>query len=91
MRRVAEGWKTNISSGARAEPHELEEELVDLSIRASETIGLEYAGVDFLRSEHDGSVYVAELNSTPGWQGLQTVTERNIAAIIVDHILSKLG
>jgi len=91
MRRVAEGWKTNISSGARAEPYELEEELADLSIRASETIGLEYAGVDLLRSERDGSVYVAELNSTPGWQGLQTVTERNIAAIIVDHILSKLG
>ena len=91
MLRVAEGWKTNISGGARAEPLKLEEELADLSVDASETVGLEYAGVDLLRSERDGSIYVTELNSTPGWQGLQTVVEKNIAATIVDHILSKLG
>jgi len=91
MRRVAEGWKTNLSSGARAEPLKLEEELVNLSVKASETVGLEYAGVDLLCSEHDSSIYVTELNSTPGWQGLQTTTEKNIAALIVDYILSKLG
>jgi len=91
MLRVAEGWKTNISGGARAEPLKLEEELANLSVDASETVGLEYAGVDLLRSERDGSIYVTELNSTPGWQGLQTVVEKNIAATIVDHILPKLG
>jgi len=91
MLRVGEGWKTNISSGAKAEPHKLEEELADLSVRASTTLDLEYAGVDLLRSERDGSVYVTELNSTPGWQGLQTVTETNISAVIADHILSRLG
>jgi len=91
MLRVAEDWKTNISGGARAEPHELEEELAELSVRASEAVGLEYAGVDLLRSERDGAVYVVEVNSTPGWQGLQTVAERNIASVIVDHILTRLG
>lgn len=91
MLRVAEGWKTNISGGATAEPYSLGEELADLSVRASETLGLEYAGVDLLRSERDGSVYVVELNSTPGWRGLQTVTEENIAAIIVDHLISRLS
>jgi len=91
MLRVAEDWKTNISGGARAEPHELEEELAELSVKASEAVGLEYAGVDLLRSERDGAVYVVEVNSTPGWQGLQTVAERNIASVIVDHILTRLG
>lgn len=91
MRRVAGGWKTNISGGGRAEPHELEDELAGLSVEASEAVGLEYAGVDLLRSERDGEVYVVELNSTPGWQGLQTVTERSIAGVIVDHVLSRLG
>ncbi|RLI09037.1 hypothetical protein DRO42_05280 [Candidatus Bathyarchaeota archaeon] len=91
MLRVADGWKTNISGGATAQPHELGEELADLSVRASRALGLEYTGVDLLRSERDGEVYVVELNSTPGWQGLQTVTERNIAGVIVDHLLSKLG
>ncbi|KON30294.1 hypothetical protein AC482_04175, partial [miscellaneous Crenarchaeota group-15 archaeon DG-45] len=79
MLRVAEGWKTNISGGARAEPYGLEEELAELSVKASEAVGLEYAGVDLLRSDRDGGFYVVELNSTPGWQGLQAVTEARIA------------
>jgi len=91
MLRVAEGWKTNISGGARAEPYGLEEELAELSVKASEAVGLEYAGVDLLRSDRDGGFYVVELNSTPGWQGLQAVTEARIASVIVDHILSRLG
>jgi ribosomal protein S6--L-glutamate ligase len=89
MLRMAEGWKTNIAGGGTAKPHELEESLVDLSVKATRVIGLEYSGVDLLRSEIDGTVYVVELNSTPGWQGLQTVTARNIAGIVAEHILSK--
>jgi len=91
MRRVAEDWKTNISGGAKPEPHELEEDHAEISVRASEVLGLEYAGVDLLRSDRDGSVYVVELNSTPGWQALQSVTGRSITALIVDHLLSRLG
>jgi ribosomal protein S6--L-glutamate ligase/tetrahydromethanopterin:alpha-L-glutamate ligase len=91
MLRTSESWKTNISAGGKAEPYALEEELAELSVKATETIGLEYSGVDILRSEEDGTAHVVELNSTPGWQGLQTVTERNMAGLIVDFILDKLG
>jgi RimK family alpha-L-glutamate ligase len=91
MLRRGEDWKTNISAGGSAEPHEVEDELAELSVKATETIGLEYSGVDLLRSEEDERVYVIELNSTPGWQGLQTVTEENIAALVVDYLLSKIG
>ncbi len=91
MRRVADGWKTNISAGGRAEPYELGDELAGVSVKAAGAIGLEYAGVDLLRSEIDGAEYVVELNSTPGWEGLQTVTERNIAAVLVEYILSKIS
>ena len=91
MLRRGEDWKTNISAGGSAEPYEVEEELAELSVRATETIGLEYSGVDLLRSKEDGQVYVIELNSTPGWQGLQTVTDENIAGLVVDHLMSKIG
>ena len=91
MLRRGEYWKTNISAGGSAEPYEVEEELAELSVRATETIGLEYSGVDLLRSKEDGQVYVIELNSTPGWQGLQTVTDENIAGLVVDHLMSKIG
>ena len=91
MLRTSEDWKTNISAGGSAEPYDLEKELQELSLRATETLGLDYSGVDILRSEVDGEAYVVELNSTPGWQGLQTVTDKNIAGAIVDFILAKLG
>jgi RimK family alpha-L-glutamate ligase len=91
MLRTADDWKTNISAGGRAEPHDLEEELVELSVEATAAIGLEYSGVDILISEDDGEAYVIELNSTPGWQGLQSVTESDVTALVVDYLLSKIG
>jgi ribosomal protein S6--L-glutamate ligase len=91
MLRTADDWKTNLSAGARAESYDLEEELAELSVEASAAIGLEYSGVDILRSEGDGEPYVIELNSTPGWQGLQSVTEKDVTALVVDYILSKIG
>lgn len=90
MLRTADDWKTNISAGGRAEPNVLQNDLVDLSIKASKTLGLEYSGVDILLSEEDGEPYVIELNSTPGWQGLQSVTEKNITALIIDYLFKKI-
>jgi glutathione synthase/RimK-type ligase-like ATP-grasp enzyme len=33
----------------------------------------------------DGATYVIEINSIPGWRGLQTVTSIDIAQTIVDN------
>jgi RimK family alpha-L-glutamate ligase len=88
MRRRADGWKTNISAGGSAESFELGEDLAKLSLKATKKIGLEYSGVDLLRSEVDGRVYVIELNSTPGWKGLQSVSKADIAGRLLDHIQS---
>ena len=61
-----------------------------VSVRAAEAVGLEYTGVDILKSERSDDFYVVELNSTPGWEGLQTVTEKSISDQVVDHLLSKI-
>ena len=90
MRRVASGWKTNISSGAAPEPYEPTGEEVETSLRAAETLGLEYTGVDLMRSEEDGTLYTLEVNSTPGWEGLQKVTSVDIAEMLVEYILEQL-
>jgi len=90
MLRTAETWKTNISSGGAARPYELPPDLVELSLKASETIGLDYSGVDIMVSEEDDVPYVVELNSTPGWQGLQTVTDKDITGLVVDYVLSRI-
>jgi RimK family alpha-L-glutamate ligase len=90
MLRTAKIWKTNISSGGTAKPYELPPDLVELSLRASDAIGLDYSGVDIMVSEGNDTPYVVELNSTPGWQGLQMVTEKDIAGIVVDYVLSRI-
>ncbi len=91
MRRVAAGWKTNISSGAAPEPYEPTGEEVEMSLKAAETLGLEYTGVDLMRSEEDGTLYTLEVNSTPGWEGLQKVTSVDIAERLVEHVFERLG
>jgi RimK family alpha-L-glutamate ligase len=90
MRRVAQGWKTNISGGGKAKPYKPDAEVTEMSLRAAEALGLEYTGVDVIVSE-TGEAYVVELNSTPGWEGLQTVTEVDITEAVVDHVLTLLS
>lgn len=90
MLRKAERWKTNIAGGGEAKPYRLEEKLAEVSVRAAEAVGLEYTGVDILKSERSEDFYVVELNSTPGWEGLQTVTDESISDQVVDHLLSKI-
>ena len=90
MRRVAVGWKTNISGGGKAEPYTPSDDEAELSLRAAERLGLIYTGVDIIVSD-EGETYVVELNSTPGWEGLQTVTDVDITGAVVSRVLSLLG
>ena len=88
MRRVAGGWKTNVSQGAKPTQLELDGDLERLAVKASTVIGCKVAGVDILESEK-GPIIV-ELNSQPGWRGLQSVTEVDIADEVVRFVLSEL-
>ena len=88
MRRVSDNWKTNISAGGKAQKYQPSEEIKKICLEASRKLGLEYTGVDVIVS--DDIIYVIELNSTPGWEGLQTVTEIDITKKLVEHVISKL-
>lgn len=89
MRRNGNSWKTNVSQGACVEPVVLSARLEELGIRAAQLVGTEYAGVDLLPAE-DGRTYVLEVNSIPGWRGLQKTTSQNISDVIIEHTLSLL-
>jgi RimK family alpha-L-glutamate ligase len=88
MHRVAETWKTNISLGAKPTPLKIDREKEDLAVRAAKVVGCKVAGVDILES--DRGPVIVELNSQPGWRGLQSVTSVNIAEEIVRYVLSEL-
>jgi RimK family alpha-L-glutamate ligase len=88
MKRVAEGWKTNYSQGARPVAIELDKALADMAVKSAESIDCKIAGVDILES-HQGPM-VIEVNSQPGWKGLQSVAKTNIADEVVAFVLSDL-
>jgi len=88
MRRVAQGWKTNCSQGARPQAIELDKALEDLAVKSAKLVGCKVAGVDVLESPR-GPVLV-EVNSQPGWKGLQSIIKASIADGIVEFILSEL-
>jgi len=88
MRRVAEGWKTNYSRGARPSSITLSKEFEDLAVKAAKAVGCKVAGVDIL--EGPTGPKIVDVNSQPGWKGLQMVTKVNIADEIVNFMLSEL-
>jgi RimK family alpha-L-glutamate ligase len=88
MRRVAEDWKTNYSRGARPTSTTLSTEFEDLAVKAAKAVGCKVAGVDILEGPEGPKI--VDVNSQPGWKGLQIVTKVNIADEIVSFILSEI-
>jgi RimK family alpha-L-glutamate ligase len=88
MRRVAQGWKTNYSQGAKPAPTEISEEFKELAVKAAKAVGCKVAGVDIL--EGPQGPRIVDVNSQPGWKGLQVVAKVNIADEIVKFVLAEI-
>jgi RimK family alpha-L-glutamate ligase len=88
MRRVATGWKTNYSQGAKPAPAQISREFEEIAIKSSKAVGCKIAGVDILEGP-DGP-RIVDVNSQPGWKGLQVVAKVNIAEEIVNYVLKEL-
>lgn len=85
MRRVARKgeFRSNLHRGGEGEPIDLPESYQDAAIRAARVVGLEVAGVDLLEGRKGPKVM--EINSSPGFEGLEAATGLDIAGLIVDH------
>jgi ribosomal protein S6--L-glutamate ligase len=85
---VAQGWKTNYSRGAKPAPARISKEFEDIAIKSANAVGCKVAGVDILEGP-DGP-RIVDVNSQPGWKGLQAVTDVNIAEEIVKYVLREI-
>ncbi|GAA0357448.1 30S ribosomal protein S6--L-glutamate ligase [Bowmanella denitrificans] len=77
-------FRSNLHRGGSASLVRLTPEERSTAVRAARTMGLNVAGVDILRSNH-GPV-VMEVNSSPGLEGIETATGKNIADKIIEFI-----
>jgi len=86
MKRTAKAgeFRSNIHRGGSAEVIKITPEERSTARRAASVLGLNVAGVDILRANH-GPV-VMEVNSSPGLEGIETATGKDIAGLIIDFL-----
>jgi len=77
-------FRSNLHRGGTAESAKLSPEERLTATRAAKIMGLKVAGVDLLRSKH-GPV-VMEVNSSPGLEGIEASTGKDVADVIVAFI-----
>jgi ribosomal protein S6--L-glutamate ligase len=84
MRRIGpEGeFRSNIHRGGKGEPVKLPPSYVRIAIRAAAAVGLGLAGVDILESS--AGPVVVEVNASPGFEGLEEATKKNVAGMFLD-------
>ncbi|MDC0711459.1 RimK family alpha-L-glutamate ligase [Stigmatella sp. ncwal1] len=87
MRRQAKKgeFRSNIHRGGEGQPIELSPAYVEAAVTAARITGLGIAGVDMLEG-HAGP-RLMEINSSPGFEGLEAATGKDIAGAMVDHAL----
>lgn len=85
MRTAKEGeFRSNLHRGGEAHLVKLSKEERATAVKAAKIMGLHMAGVDILRSNR-GPV-VMEVNSSPGLEGIEKATGKDVAALVVEFI-----
>ena len=77
-------FRSNLHRGGSASLIKITPEERSTAIRSAKVMGLNVAGVDLLRSNH-GPV-VLEVNSSPGLEGIEHATNKNVAGTIIEFI-----
>ena len=77
-------FRSNLHLGGTAAPVRITRAERETAIRAARAFGLGLAGVDLLRAS-DGPK-VLEVNSSPGLEGVETATSKNLCAQLYDMV-----
>jgi ribosomal protein S6--L-glutamate ligase len=77
-------FRSNLHRGGSASLVRITPEERLTAVRAAQIMGLNIAGVDILRSNH-GPV-VMEVNSTPGLEGIEGASGKDIAGMIIEFV-----
>lgn len=84
-RQGAEGeFRSNLHRGGSAELIKLSKDERATAVAAAKAMGLGVCGVDLLQS--NGGPVVMEVNSSPGLEGIENSTGKDVAGLIYEHI-----
>ncbi|MGY0216432.1 30S ribosomal protein S6--L-glutamate ligase [Endozoicomonadaceae bacterium StTr2] len=80
-------FRSNLHRGGTATLIRLTKEERATAVNAAKVMGLNVCGVDILQS--DNGPVVMEVNSSPGLQGIESATGKNVAGMIYEFIESR--
>ena len=82
-------FRANIHQGGTAQVVKVTKEEKSLALKATKVLGLDVAGVDIIRSNK--GPLLLEVNSSPGLEGIETATDKDIASLLIAAIEKKLS
>lgn len=82
IERRGEGWRHNVALGSSTVRHEAGQDVVDISTRVADLLGLDVCGVDLLRRE-DSTHVVLEANARVEFKGF----ERAHGSVVAEHLI----
>ncbi len=82
-------FRANITRGGEGIPYQITEEIEWLGGESARLLDLDIAGVDLLFD--NGGYRICEVNSSPGFEGMDKYTNTNIAEQIVNYVKHKIG
>ena len=89
QREAAPGeFRANLHQGGTASKVKITTEERRIAMRAAKAMGLSVAGVDMIRSSR--GPLVLEVNSSPGLEGVETATGKDVAGMMISAIERKL-
>jgi len=90
MRQSVDGdFRANITRGGEGIPYQIDEKIEWLGGECSRLLNLDVAGVDLLFTKDGYSI--CEVNSAPGFKGMDEYCKTNIAEQIVTYVKHKIG
>ena len=91
-RPVIEGdFRSNVSQGSKPENIKLTELEIEESLKAAKAVNGLWAAVDFIPSKNREKEppFMLEVNSSPGTEGIEDATNKNISNIVISHFANK--
>ena len=77
-------FRANIHLGGTAKTVKITREERKIAVLAAKTLNLKVAGVDIIRGQN--GPLLLEVNSSPGLEGIEGVSQKNIARLMIESI-----
>jgi len=82
-------FRANLHQGGSASVAKISPAERTLAVKAARVLGLKVAGVDIIRSSR--GPLLLEVNSSPGLEGIESATGKDVAGMVIASIERKLG